>query len=537
LDPDFATNGYVYIAWMERISQNPNTYKGYVERFTDVNNVGTDRTMIVGDLPTKTTDIHALNSIHFGPDGKLYISIGDNGLTTEEVQPSQDLSTPIGKLLRVNKEDGSAPADNPFVNTPGADPRIYAYGFRNSFDFTFHPENGSLYMTENGPSSCDELNLIVPGGNYEWPHGFDMTSWPGYPDGETCEGGVGIPAMYYFRFFEWMEGWNINSTTAPVGIMGIDGDDFPALGHSLITCEFRNTVLRLLQLGGPNLDQVIAEPRLINTNAAPDSCLVDVEISPGHDIYFTTSNSIRRLIIDSDGGTIEDQPDNCDSIANTDQADFDADTLGDVCDPDDDNDGTDDGPDPDDDNDAVRDTDEANCGGTTPSLLRPERLDGAFAAVDDDGDTEVDEPLPGGAADFDCDGDGYTGTAEDHVVSYLPQTNGDQKACQEYDSTFPNAAPHIRPSKRWPSDIASSAFSLNKINIQDLSAFISPIRYLGQDVGTDPGDVRFDLVPGSTVGTNINIVDLAAITAGATGFPPMLGGAKAFGGPVCPYAP
>ena len=56
-------------------------------------------------------------------------------------------------------------------------------------------------------------------------------------------------------------------------------------------------------------------------------------------------------------------------------------------------------------------------------------------------------------------------------------------------------------------------------------------------MGTDPDDVRFDLVPGSTVGRDIGVADLAALTSGITGFPPMLSGVKAFGGPVCPYAP
>ena len=123
------------------------------------------------------------------------------------------------------------------------------------------------------------------------------------------------------------------------------------------------------------------------------------------------------------------------------------------------------------------------------------------------------------------------------MFSYLPgpPLNGDQKTCQEYDTAFPNGT--HKPSKRWPSDLNGSAFSLNKINVQDLAAFTAPIKYLNQNVGTDPMDVRFDLVPGSTVGFHINVSDMAALTSGVSGFPPMLAGAKAFGGPVCPYAP
>jgi hypothetical protein len=231
---------------------------------------------------------------------------------------------------------------------------------------------------------------------------------------------------------------------------------------------------------------------------------------------------------DSDSDGVADGLDNCPLVANPSQANADGDALGDACDSDDDNDG-------------IADTIEVPCGSdpvdVTPPLSRPERIDGAFATVDDDGDTQIDEALPGGAANFDCDGDGFKGSAENHVFSYLSQTNGDQKVCQEYDATFPNPAPHIRPSKRWPSDLAGGSFSSNKINIQDISSFTNPIRYLSQNTGTDPNDIRFDIVPGSTVGAHINIVDLAAITSGATGFPPMLGGAKAFNGPVCPWAP
>jgi hypothetical protein len=259
--------------------------------------------------------------------------------------------------------------------------------------------------------------------------------------------------------------------------------------------------------------------------------------NPGQENNVHSGTTIGDHCEDPEPDGVFDITDNCPDDANPSQGNFDGDTPGDVCDPDDDNDGNPDATDNDDDNDKVRDTDEANCGGATPSSLRPERVDGIFDNVDDDGDTLTDEALPGGSTTFDCDGDGYSGTAENHVYSYLPQTDGDQKTCQENDTSFPNAAAHIKPSKRWPSDIAAvGAFSGKKVNIQDISSFTTPIRYLNQNVGSDPGDVRFDIVPGSTFGAHINVQDMGALTSGSTGNPPMLG-VRAFNGPNCPYAP
>jgi hypothetical protein len=75
-----------------------------------------------------------------------------------------------------------------------------------------------------------------------------------------------------------------------------------------------------------------------------------------------------------------------------------------------------------------------------------------------------------------------------------------------------------------------------KITVTDLASFIGPIRYLGTNVGTRAGDIRWDLAPGKGIfGTDVNIVDLTALTAVTTGYPPMLAGARAFNGPACPW--
>jgi len=224
---------------------------------------------------------------------------------------------------------------------------------------------------------------------------------------------------------------------------------------------------------------------------------------------------------DSDLDGVPDSSDNCPAVSNVGQENFDGDAQGDVCDDDDDNDGTIDADDPDDDNDRVADVAEGPCGGATPSSLRPERLDGAFATVDDDGDTLVDEPLPGGSETSDCDGDGYTGLKEEYI--YIAAGTGkDQDPCG---------------NSGWPADlVVSTGPNANRITLNDLISFYFPSP---RKLNTNPGDPgynqRWDLVPGSGgAGKVINLIDISSLTILK---PPMLFGVKAFSGPVCPWPP
>lgn len=104
---------------------------------------------------------HNAGVIHFGPDGKLYVVTGDQAVPSR----SQDLGDPAGKVLRLNRR-GGRPGNNPL---PGS--RAFSYGHRNSFGFTFDPATGALWQTENGPECDDEVNLVLPGGNYGWGAG------------------------------------------------------------------------------------------------------------------------------------------------------------------------------------------------------------------------------------------------------------------------------------------------------------------------------------------------------------------------------
>jgi hypothetical protein len=216
---------------------------------------------------------------------------------------------------------------------------------------------------------------------------------------------------------------------------------------------------------------------------------------------------------DADKDCIPDSSDNCPNDANDDQDDADGDGIGDACDS------------GDTDFDSVSDETEYRCRSPRDDgSLVPERVDGPFTGTNDDGDWLIDEALPVGARGTDCDGDGFTGLAERHVFGGL--TNRDQDSCG---------------TDGWPADLDWSGApldSVNRITVTDLTSFLAPVRYLGTDVGTITGDVRWDLARGAGIfGTDINVSDLTALIAGPTAYPPMLGGVRAMGGPVCPWPP
>lgn len=173
-DPAFATNHFLYVYYTVPIEPRHNR----VSRFTangDVAVASSEQVILELDNLSTATN-HNGGAIHFGPDGKLYVAVGENANGAN----SQTLSNRLGKMLRINS-DGTIPADNPFFNTAvGANRSIWALGLRNPFTFAFQPGTGRMFINDVGQNTWEEINEGLAGSNYGWPTSEGPTSKPSF---------------------------------------------------------------------------------------------------------------------------------------------------------------------------------------------------------------------------------------------------------------------------------------------------------------------------------------------------------------------
>lgn len=179
-DPDFATNNHVYVYYTHN---NGSQTFNRLSRFTANGNtaVAGSEVVLMNLEPLSGATNHNGGAVHFGPDGKLYVGVGENANAAN----AQTLNNRLGKILRLNP-DGSIPTDNPFYNVAVGDNRaIWALGLRNPFTFAFQPGTGLMYINDVGQSAWEEVNVGRAGANYGWGSGgganegpFDPAAFP-----------------------------------------------------------------------------------------------------------------------------------------------------------------------------------------------------------------------------------------------------------------------------------------------------------------------------------------------------------------------
>ena len=152
-------------------------------------------------IPHTLADNHWGGQLQFGPDGLLYVSLGDGGGGNDPEENAEDLSSPLGKLLRIDPRptDTTAyrvPADNPFVSTPGARPEIYAYGLRNPWRFSFDRLTGDLTIADVGQSQWEEIDFALRGQAAGAFFGWDM--FEGFAPLEPGTAGPHVPPVFVY---------------------------------------------------------------------------------------------------------------------------------------------------------------------------------------------------------------------------------------------------------------------------------------------------------------------------------------------------
>jgi aldose sugar dehydrogenase len=228
-------------------------------------------------VPAYDGDKHFGSRLAFGPDGKLFVTLGERSDAPMRPQ-AQQLGSDMGKILRINP-DGSVPEDNPFVGRKGARPEIWSLGHRNVQAAGLDGE-GRLWEVEHGTQGGDELNLIEKGKNYGWPvqaYGEEYSGQP-IPGAATAREGMEQPVYYW------------DPVIAPSGLQVYSGDAFPEWRGNLFVGSMQDMLLVRLVLKD---DRVAGEEHLLTDRSqrvrdvrqGPDGALYVVTDTPQGELW------------------------------------------------------------------------------------------------------------------------------------------------------------------------------------------------------------------------------------------------------------
>jgi glucose/arabinose dehydrogenase len=316
VDPNFTTNGYLYLSYTFENTPGAN-FSGpktvHIARVTvvgdsasesskvilvgtvdgDAANPSCENFLVTADCIPSDSPSHSAGGLRFGPDGKLYATLGE-GANFDRVDTlalrAQNIDSLGGKMLRLNP-DGTASADNPFYNgDPNANrSKVYAYGMRNAFRFNFRPSDGALFLGDVGWDTWEEINLIRPGGNYGWPC-FEGTSrstpasgGPGY----VCDAPGAVAPLYFYQHNSAFAG-SVTAGAFPGGAA------YPSqYSNSLFFGDYAQDLIKRLVLDSAN-NVLSVQQDVIDNPGGP----VDLSTGPDGNVYYLAiyTGELKRLV-------------------------------------------------------------------------------------------------------------------------------------------------------------------------------------------------------------------------------------------------
>jgi aldose sugar dehydrogenase len=249
--PDFTANRFVFLAYTARLATGGREMR--VVRYREAGNTLGEAAVILAGVPA--ADIHDGARVKFGPDRKLYVTMGD----VANPSTAQDLGALTGKILRLN-EDGTAPADNPFPGSP-----IWSYGHRNPQGIDWQPATGQLWGSEHGQTGNDEINRIQAGRNYGWP----------VIEADQTRAGMETPAAFF------------SPSIAPSGASFYTGTAIAGFRNQLFVGALAGQLLLRVRFDANDPTRVASTERLLTGRFGR---IRDVVTGPDGALYFCTSN-------------------------------------------------------------------------------------------------------------------------------------------------------------------------------------------------------------------------------------------------------
>lgn len=285
--PQYPDNGYVFVYY---VADEP--LRTVLARFSrsesDPRRADPDSESVILEIE-QTTDAHNGGEAVFGPDGFLYLSVGDGGPGGDPYGAGQNRENLLGSIIRIdvdnptNGKNYAVPPDNPFFgNDQGIREEIYAYGFRNPWRFSIDPESGQMWVGDVGERTWEEVDFVKKGGNYGWSHREGPICWR--PPDNCVQDGLYPPVHAYDH----------DTGKAVIGGFVYRGDLVPELVGKYIFADWVQRQVWALTYDGNDpyeADAKISVDQIAQTDLIPASFGVD----ESQELYFLTWSKIMRF--------------------------------------------------------------------------------------------------------------------------------------------------------------------------------------------------------------------------------------------------